>query len=135
MCDAPEFHQGPRPLVVDLQARSSFSPRCIRFFAGQGDPHALEPAVLGCLNGGRPGSSPQRRVCDGIDLFDSPIANSGCRPTRKPPFPKFISRRCSFGVSLRSEMITVSFENQTKFAMSQIFSRNRFGKGLLIGGR
>ncbi|MFO7644232.1 MAG: hypothetical protein R6W95_07605 [Desulfosarcina sp.] len=63
------------------------------------------------------------------------FANSGCRPTRKPPFPKFISRRCSFGVSPRSEMITVAFENQTKFAMSQIFSRNRFGKGLLIGGR
>jgi hypothetical protein len=45
------------------------------------------------------------------------------------------AQKACFGVSPRSEMITVAFENQTKFAMSPIFSRNRFGKGLLIGGR
>lgn len=37
ICDAPEFHQGPRPLVADLQARSSLSPRRIRFFARVND--------------------------------------------------------------------------------------------------
>jgi hypothetical protein len=33
MCEAPAFHQGPRPFVADRHALASDNPRRIRFFA------------------------------------------------------------------------------------------------------
>lgn len=33
MCEAPAFHQGPRPFIADFSARSLSSPRFINPFA------------------------------------------------------------------------------------------------------